>query len=184
MAATGRLLGRRRLEEITVSEIIAEAGVSRASFYIRFESKYAVVGALATAATAEVYEALWKPFLDGEEPLTEAVLVDHWHATLERWGERRAVLVAAAASWRADPRAIDEWRELWAAYASDLRAFIERARARDHASDGIDAATLAVLLTWMHENVLYLAFTGTAPEFADHDQLARAQAGVWLRLIC
>lgn len=181
LSATTRLLGQRRLEEITVSDIIEAAGVSRATFYIYFESKYAPVAALAEQITEELYVNFWKPFIDGEEAPSRAGLRDHMHQTLMRWNEDQAVLVAAAAAWRADPAAIDQWRELWTRYVADTRRLIERTRARGQAPDGLDAGMLAATLTWMNESILYLAFTND--EFGDHAKLAETQAGIWLRSI-
>jgi TetR/AcrR family transcriptional regulator, ethionamide resistance regulator len=181
LSATTRLLDHRRLEEITVSDIIEAAGVSRATFYIYFESKYGPVAALAEKITEELYVNFWKPFIDSEEPASRAGLRHHMRQTLTRWNEDQAVLVAAAAAWRADPAAIDQWRELWTRYVADTRTLIERTRARGQAPDGLDAGMLAALLTWMNENVLYLAFTN--PGFADHEKLAETQAGIWLRSI-
>jgi AcrR family transcriptional regulator len=180
LAATERLLGEQHLEDLTVSDVIEAAGVSRATFYIYFESKYGPVAALAESITEDLYEHFWKPFIDGEETPAREVLRNHMRETLNHWAENRAVLVAAAAAWRADPAAIDQWRELWTRYIGDTQAFIERARGDRERGD---AAMLATLLTWMNENILYLAFTGAAPAFSDLEHLADTQAGVWLRAI-
>src|SRR6202022_4529566 len=45
--AAERLLGKTRLDELTVVDVIEEAGISRASFYVHFECKHAAVAALA-----------------------------------------------------------------------------------------------------------------------------------------
>lgn len=171
------------MEEITVLDVIAHAEVSRASFYIYFESKYAPLAALATEVTDRIYEGYWAPFFNGRESPTLEHYTEHWLQTLAVWETHEAVLVSAAAAWRADPAAIDGWRALWARYVEDNRQFIERVRARGDAPDGLDARALAASLTWMSENALYLAFTGAAPELGDRRVLAETQSAIWFRSI-
>jgi AcrR family transcriptional regulator len=60
LAAAERLLAERRLDELTVVELIQEAGVSRASFYVHFECKQAAVAALAQSVMEEIHD-LWHP---------------------------------------------------------------------------------------------------------------------------
>jgi AcrR family transcriptional regulator len=183
LGATERLLADRRLDEITVLDVIEAAGVSRASFYIYFESKNGAVAALAEEVTAKIYDELWEPFVTGEEPPSEELLTQHWLETLALWREHEAVLVAAAQAWRADPAAFYQWGAVWARYVNDTRAYIDRARAAGDAPNELDAGTLASALIWLNENALYMAFTETAPELADDERLARTMAGIWMRAI-
>jgi AcrR family transcriptional regulator len=183
LEATERLLQERPVHELTVLALCEAAGVSRASFYIYFESKYAPVAALAEQVTDTIYRDHWEPFLGGAESPTLENYTDHWRQTTALWERHRAVLVAAAAAWRAEPAATDGWRALWTTYIGLNRGFIERAQARGDAPAELDAATLAASLTWMAENALYLAFTETAPEFLDHERLTQAHCGIWYRAI-
>jgi AcrR family transcriptional regulator len=182
LAATERLLEQRRLDEITVLDVIEAAGVSRATFYIYFESKNAAIAALAEDVTETIYRDLWGPFITGEEPPSEALLTEHLQQTLAIWREHQAVLVAAAEAWRADPAVFYQWGALWKRYVQDMRAYIERARAGGTAPSELDAEALASLLIWLNENALYLAFTQTAPEL-DDERLAPTLAGIWMRAI-
>jgi AcrR family transcriptional regulator len=163
--------------------VIEAAGVSRATFYIYFESKHATVAALAEAVMEPLYANLWVPLLTSAEPTWEALLADHWIKTLAFWREHQAVLVATAEAWRANPAALPQWGAIWSRYVEDIRAYIERARAAGDAPTELDAEALASLLVWMNENALYLAFTGEAPELADEKRLATTMSGVWMRSI-
>jgi AcrR family transcriptional regulator len=183
MAATEQLLAEKRLEEITVLDVIECAGVSRASFYIYFESKYAPLAALAEEVADKLYNVYWAEYLAGDESPTPEAYTNHWRQTVAVWSEHRAVLVAAAAAWRADPSAIEGWATLWNRYVGDNEAFIERARTRGEAPPGLNARALAASLCWMSENALYLAFTDAAPEFHDHERLAQVQSMIWHRAI-
>jgi AcrR family transcriptional regulator len=183
LVATERLLADRPLDEITVADVVDGAGVSRATFYIYFESKNAAVAALAEDVTGKIYQDLWEPFLSGAEQPSESLLTAHFLDSLALWREHRDVLAAAAGAWRADPNAFYQWGALWSRYAADLRSFIERECAAGEAPGDLDAGTLAATLVWFDETAFYLAVTDGAPELADDDRLARTIAGVWMRAI-
>jgi AcrR family transcriptional regulator len=183
LEATERLLGERQLDEITVFDVIAAAGVSRATFYLYFESKNAAVATLAEEVTARIYADLWQPFITGVEAPSEALLTRHFVETMALWREHRAVLMAAAGAWRADPDAFYQWGAMWTRYVEDATAYIERAREAGLAPAGLDAGALAATLIWLDESAFYLAFTGGSPELRDDALLAATLAGVWMRAI-
>jgi AcrR family transcriptional regulator len=178
-----RLLGERPLEEITVFDVIAEAGISRATFYLYFESKNAAVATLAEEVTSTIYAEKWQPFITGVEPPSEALLTEHFEETIAIWRQHRAVLMAAAGAWRADPDACSQWGAMWSRYVEDTTAYIERARATGLAPPGLDARTLAATLVWLDEAVLYLALTDGSADVRDDEKLAPTLAGVWMRAI-
>jgi AcrR family transcriptional regulator len=157
--------------------------VSRATFYIYFESKASAVASLAEAVTEKIYADLWGPFMTGEEPPSHALLTQHWIASLALWREHQAVLVPAAEAWRADPTSFDQWGAVWRRFVDDTRALIERARAAGQAPAELDAESLAGVLVWMNENALYLAFSQSATGLAADELLAETIAGVWMRAI-
>jgi len=97
-----------------------DRGVSRATFYIYFESKYGPVAALAEEVTEEIYETLWKPFVSGEETPSGRLVRDPCGDDSALGGAPR-VLVAAGSAWRADPAGIDQWRALWNRYVGTCR---------------------------------------------------------------
>jgi AcrR family transcriptional regulator len=181
--ATGELLRDCRLEELTVVHVIEAAGVSRPTFYLNFESKHAVVATLAEHALNEIYEQLWGPWLEGEEPSTTPMMIEHYLKTFARWRRDSAVLVAAAQGWRSDPVAYAAWGECWQQYVSITAGYIERARIGGMAPADPDAETLASVLVWLSETLLYLAFSDSVPELVADRSLAAAMATVWLRSI-
>jgi AcrR family transcriptional regulator len=183
LSATERLLAGRRLDDLTVVDIIEEAGISRATFYLYFESKHAPVAALAQAVLDELDEELWAAWLAGDEPATESVMADHWLQTIKRWRENEVVLISAAHGWRTQPEAYARWGATFQRYVARVGQYIERARAVHGAPSDLDVRTLAAMLTWLNECTIYMAFTGQAPELADDEQLAKTLAGVWMRAI-
>ena len=58
LSATERLLASSRLDELTVVDLIEDAGISRASFYVHFECKHAAVAALAENAMEQIHDRL------------------------------------------------------------------------------------------------------------------------------
>jgi TetR/AcrR family transcriptional regulator, ethionamide resistance regulator len=183
LSATERLLADRRLEDLTVVDIIEAAGISRATFYLYFESKHAPVAALAQEVLDGLDEELWAAWLAGDEPATESVMAEHWLQTIKRWRQHQVVLISAAHGWRTQPDAYARWGATFQRYVARVVQYIEQARARHGAPSDLDASTLAAMLTWLNESSIYMAFTGQAPELADDEQLARTLAGVWMRAI-
>src|SRR3954454_15051091 len=61
--ATEELLTTRRFDEIAVADVLAAAGVSRASFYFYFESKHAVLAELVRDAVGAGHQAA-RPWLE------------------------------------------------------------------------------------------------------------------------
>jgi TetR/AcrR family transcriptional regulator, ethionamide resistance regulator len=183
LSATERLLSERRLDDLTVVDIVEEAGISRATFYVYFESKHAPVAALAQEVLAELTEELWGAWLAADEPATESLMADHWLQTIARWREHQDVLVAAAHGWRTQPEAYALWGATLQRLVARVADWIERARAVHSAPAGLDASALAAALMWLDESAIYMAFTGQAPELADDAMLAKTLAGVWMRAI-
>jgi len=183
LAAIEGLLEERSIEQIPVQEVIEAAGVSRATFYIYFESKQAAVAALAVMVVQRIYDDLWQPFILGTEPPSEALMADHILASLSLWRRHSAVMLAAAGAWRADPVAFSQWGELWSSFVADMRDYVERARANHGAPSDLDAGTLAAMLVWFDETVFYQALSGATSELCNDEQVARTLSGIWMRTI-
>lgn len=181
--ATERLLATRRFSDLSVADILAEAGVSRASFYFYFASKYAALSAVSERAIDDVYAVSqsWLQRADGEPPLS--ALEEAMHGALTQWRTHGPVLRAVVEATVSAPQIDALWHRLIGRFVSAATAQIERERDAGVAPDGMDAQTLAAMLTWMTERALYLAVSASAPQFADEDRLAQTLAGVWWRAI-
>src|ERR1700757_1430011 len=109
--ATEELLDEVPLQDLSVAQIISRAGVSRATFYFYFSSKYAVVSGLLARVMDEIYDVM-QPFVRRQgsgsavavEPLRESLT-----AAAEVWCAHRAPLRAVMEHWHAVP----ELRTLW-----------------------------------------------------------------------
>jgi AcrR family transcriptional regulator len=78
IAAARKVFVKKGYARATIGEIITAAGVSRATLYLHFDSKFALLA----AAT----EKLWEEATDGARQLTDVLMGDD-QADLRRWVE-------------------------------------------------------------------------------------------------
>ncbi len=182
--AAERLMAERSFAELSVADILKEAGVSRASFYFYFASKYALLAALTEHVVDEIYDATqtWLHRADGEPPY--AALHAAMRAVLALWRTHGPVLRAMVESGPADPGTAAAWQRLTGRFTDAATEQIERERAAGIApADGPPARSLAAMLTWMTERCLYLALSDAEPAFAADRQLVETLTSVWWRAI-
>jgi AcrR family transcriptional regulator len=172
LRATGELLQDTPLADVAVRDILERAGVSRATFYFYFASKYAPVAALFRGILEDVL----------------AVFDRHWAAT-EGADPRRGLRDALAASYAlfaanapllravADARADPEVGEAFHAMIDRLIATAEAKIARESAAG--DPHALAAAMIWMNERCFYLHSLGAGSPWADDDEMLDALAAVW-----
>lgn len=162
LAAAERLLEERPLNELSVADIIAGAGISRTTFYSHFASKTAVVGEGLRRITDELMVAV-DPFFthSGANPETAIRL------SLEKWIElsvaHRALVRAASEEWPHDEELRRLWFEMLASFIEGTARVIRAARRRGEAPPGADPELLASCLMWTYERVLHVALVGEAP---------------------
>ena len=153
LAGTRRLLaGGGPVASLSVDRIVAEAGVSRATFYVCFPDKHAVVGQLAQESLSwreHVHaEVLADPGLTRKR-LDELLLtiVRHWHAD-------REVLGAIIELAEHDPAIRTAWRgaitEIADQAAEQFR--IRGRRSRDRLDN---PEAVAAVFTWMLERACH-----------------------------
>ena len=181
--ATERLLARRRFSDLSVADILGEAGVSRASFYFYFASKYELLSAVSERAVDEVY-AVTQTWLhrSGSEPPLDA-LRTAMRGAVSRWSAHGPVLRAVVESSASAPEIDAQWKRLMARFTAAAAEQIDRERAAGVAPAGMDSRALGALLTWMTERALYLMVSGGESEFADSGALVETLAGLWWRAI-
>jgi AcrR family transcriptional regulator len=161
LEATERLLRERPFAELSVSDILEAAGVSRTSFYAHFASRTAVLTACLRRVVGELAVAV-DPFLSAAETEpAEAIRV-----SLERWvavaAQHGPLLRTASEEWPHDEQLRELWFAVMAAFSAGTAAVIERARASGAAVPGADAEALATCLMWGCERVLHVSLVGDA----------------------
>ena len=129
------LLGSKGLGEITIDELASGAGISRSTFYFYFDSKEAVLRALASRIDAEIRESA-APFFESDRVLTEPEVRAAVRGYLARWKAKGNVLRASAALEATDPEMRAFWFDLSDGMVSAAAAGVERARAAGMLPDG------------------------------------------------
>lgn len=173
--AVRELLTQRRLDELTVNEIVERAEISRPTFYSHFETKYSVVAALVEEMGETVYDH-WRPVFAGEGPLTEAEVYDVALATLARWRERGALFAATVEGWHSDQEIHDAWNDVLERFNVALAARLARWRPLQPQ----DAMVVPAMVSFF-ERCVYLAVSvPDSPLGTSDEELARMLASVWV----
>jgi AcrR family transcriptional regulator len=184
------LLRERTFESLSVAEIIAAAGVSRASFYFYFAGKQAALAELVRRAVGAGHQAAqtWTQSAPagrsapaapdaGVDP--RAALRAGIDAGATLWLDNAGVLRAIVESWGSDP----QLRELWLGQmATFTTAAAERIQADPEAMRrlaGTDVTAVAASLTWLGERLYYLAACAVPP-FDDRAVLVDTLHHVWI----
>jgi AcrR family transcriptional regulator len=180
--ATRRLLASRNFDEISVADILGEAGVARGSFYFYFSRKQDVLAELVRAAIAggQVAGRTW---LDHEGAGDRRAAVRRSIADgAKLWAEQAPVLRAVVENSHTDPELARLWRGLMAQFTATTVERIEADRAAGAITTELDSTTLAATLTWLGERLYYLAALGEPP-FDDQDKLVDALTHAWLAML-
>jgi TetR/AcrR family transcriptional regulator, ethionamide resistance regulator len=183
LTATAELLRDRPLESLTALEVIQRAGVSRSAFYMHFASKHAAVAALADEFLADVYDRLWRRSIESVRPLDPPGTPEHFLETIVSWRQYRFALIAAAEGWRTAPAVYGSWGVRMQSIVDAMAVHIEHAREAGSAACDPDAVTLAELLVWLTETMIYLSLSGRARDLDDDRLLAETMSAVWARAV-
>jgi len=178
-AATERLLGRMSLNDISVARIIDEAGVSRATFYFYFSSKFAVIAALLAAVMDEIVESV-RPFLERDESTPPDVsLRESFDAGTTVWAEHRLLLRAVSEHWHAVPELRELWNELWGRSIDLTAELLDRERKRGLAPPGPDSRQLSAALLWGAERAIYVAGLDSNDELPGEKAIVESLVTIW-----
>ncbi len=180
-AAAEQLLANEPLHDLSVAQIIAEAGISRATFYFYFSSKFAVVVGLLAQVMEEIFEVV-QPFVDRQDDVEPAAAL-------------RESLTAAVALWARhqpgaarDPRALEHDRRSSvncgsassSRFTDALGAEIERERKiRPCQPERRQLAPSRRPCCGAPSACLYVAGLGVDPNFSDESAALEPLMAVW-----
>jgi AcrR family transcriptional regulator len=157
--ATERLLAQRPFSELSVNDVIDEAGISRTSFYAHFDSRTAVIAECLRRVMGQIAVAV-DPFLAESEADPEAAI----RANIRRWvavaREHGAVLRTVSEVWPHDERLRELWFSIMARFTAGTARVIVKARDLGQAPAGADPEPLSACLMWGYERVLQVATAG------------------------
>ncbi|MGQ0624013.1 MAG: TetR/AcrR family transcriptional regulator [Sporichthyaceae bacterium] len=182
-AATERLLSTTTARELSVAQMIEEAGVSRGTFYHYFSSKWEVINSLAMTAMAEMFDRVQQFVQDDESVPRHEALQRSIREGAAVWGRNRAVLRAMFEHWREVPELRAMQLSLLEPFRRSIAAELERERAEGLAPPGADANQLVGALLWSTWISLYLAGLSDVEHPANEEVAAEVLIDIWMRTI-
>jgi TetR/AcrR family transcriptional regulator, ethionamide resistance regulator len=177
--ATERLLAEMPLHDLSVAQIIAAAGISRATFYFYFSSKFAVVSGLLARVMEEIFTVV-SPFTARDEAIPpEEALENSLSAAVVLWASHRPALRAVHEHWNTT----DELRTLWIGvvnrFTEAIAGEIDRERSAGLARGGADSRQIAASCLWGTESVLYVAGLGVDANLPDEESALAPLMAIW-----
>jgi AcrR family transcriptional regulator len=167
--ATEKLLAEYPFADLSVAQIIAEAGLSRASFYHYFSSKLGVVAGLLISVMDEVFQAaspfIIRPGLSPTESLRASI-----RGALELWKQHRVLLRVTMENWPSSEELEAQWRNAMNSFAEAIADEIDEQREAGVLPEGLPSFELATALVWSTERCLYIA--GRQTDVASTDETA------------
>src|SRR5690348_8233194 len=107
--ATEKLLAEYSLRDLSVAQIIGEAGVSRATFYFYFGSKFSVAASLLGRITDETFD-LVQPYVSGDQTAPpDELLARSLQAAVDIWERHRPTLRATMEHWSTNDEIGRQW---------------------------------------------------------------------------
>jgi TetR/AcrR family transcriptional regulator, ethionamide resistance regulator len=176
-----QLLAAKPLTDITIDELSNGAGISRSSFYFYFDSRAAVIGALADRTSGELSQAVRAALAPTSSPRDAVTALNH--TLLARWRDDGPLMRAMDALAESD----DELRDFWRGVSNDVvtqtARSIETERASGRALPGPPGAMdLATALTNMYWRCGQQASLQPESE-ADDERLIETLTAITLRAI-
>jgi TetR/AcrR family transcriptional regulator, ethionamide resistance regulator len=172
--AAEALLEERAVEPVTVEQIAAGAGISRASLYFYFGSKQEVV----TALVARTMEAIQRDAdllaAELDVPAKETI-ARSIHRIEKQWLEHGVVMRAAVDNAPLNPEVREIWRGTIDLYIGLLGEVLVRAGLPDDGSP-TGARALAKGLSWMGERNFYIA---SATSKAEVRRVGETVISIW-----
>lgn len=181
--ATEKLLAEQSLQDLSVAQIIAEAGLSRATFYFYFGSKFSVAAKLLANITDEIFEFV-QPYASrtpAEEP--REALAQSLQAAIEIWERHRPTLRATMQHWSTNEEIGRQWVAGIELFTGAVAEQIEGDRHAGLAPPGPDARQLAAALLWGTQHCLYAAGLGVDADLDGERGAFEVLMTMWSRSI-
>jgi len=176
LVATASLLANRQFGDLSVSDILSAAGVSRGTFYFYFDGKHDALAELVKRAVAQGHDAA-SPWLGNPADKVTALRTGTT-AGAQRWMANAPILRAIVENWRSDPRLAALWLEQMQTFTDAAVAQIKVDPVAVKRLVGVDVIALASSLTWLSERAYYLAAIGIPP-FDNQDTVVDTLVHIW-----
>jgi TetR/AcrR family transcriptional regulator, ethionamide resistance regulator len=178
LAATDELLADRPLSAITVRDILERAGVSRASFYFYFASKYAAAAALLARVGEEADSRFAATWAQRDRVAPRDAVRASLQELFDTWDRHTHLLVAAQEAGPEAAELFTVWQGFMAAFVERYAQHVGEERGAGRAVDGPDARELSCALAWMDERALHRYATDAGAP--DREAIIDALTFVWM----
>jgi AcrR family transcriptional regulator len=182
-AALESLLSRVPLQGISVADIIAEAGVSRATFYLYFSSRYDVLASLLDRVMDEIYATMRPLVMPDDRDQSVAEVRRTLEAGTALWAGHRNVLRAAHEHWQDTPELRARWRDVIERFTMALAAQIDRGRKAGVVPPGPPSRPLAAALLWGSDRCFYVGGLGADADVPAEQELVEPLTALWIGAI-
>ena len=180
--ATERVLADTPFHKVTIDQIVAEAGVSRGTFYAYFSSKGEVVAELLGRIMQQMY-GLLDPLLvqvvqgeanESRRPALAAVL----NESAALWTLHRPVFHATHDNWHSTLELRVKWLDLVEQFTDAIAEWLMSGSRYDEAAMHKARQRSAALL-WASEHLLYLAGTDADADLRSEDDIVETLVLMW-----
>ncbi len=164
LGAVERLLeGGESYTELSVERLVAEAGISRSTFYVYFEDKGDLLRALTEDVVVEVGQAgrVWWE-LPPDAPKQE--IRDALKQVFNTYRSHGAVFGAVVDTAAYDPGVRNQFGALVLGLISELATHIREGQEQGYVKQGLDPDRTAAWLTWMAERGLHQLVAAASEE--------------------
>ena len=180
--ATERVLADTPFHKVTIDQIIAEAGVSRGTFYAYFSSKGEVVAELLGRIMQQMY-GLLDPFLvhlaQGEtNESRRAALAAVLNESAALWTLHRPVFHATHDNWHSTLELRVKWLDLVEQFTEAIAERLLSGSRHDEAATH-NARQRSAALLWASEHLLYLAGTDVDADLRSEDDIVETLVLMW-----
>lgn len=177
--ATEKLLAKHDFADISVSQIIQRAGISRATFYHYFSSKLGIVAGLLARVMDEMFDTA-SPFLshEGAATITDSIRIA-MRDSMDIWAEHRILLRTVMENWASDPELEAQWFGVISRFADGVAMEIDQQRSLGNLPPGRPSRELSAALCWGSERCFYIAGRGLDPALADEHTAVETLVTLW-----
>lgn len=183
LGALERILVDTALHEVSVAQILEEAGVSRGAFYSYFESKFEAAGALLAQVMDDVYEQ-FRPFVDLDPDADpRETLREVLRPSIAMWTSHGAIARTTHQYWNSVPELGHQWLAAMERFTTGVAAAIDRAREAGVVPAGEDSRKIAAAGLWASEQLAFVVNTGSSVDLPDLESTYVSAMNMWTGLL-
>jgi AcrR family transcriptional regulator len=179
LVATEQILSEAPLHDVSVARIMAEAEVSRATFYSYFASKFEVLAGLLELVMDDMYDLVRQFVVRAPGRSRASAIREMLVETTQLWSRHRAVFRATHEHWHAVPELRTQWLRVMERFTDAVALELDREIESGAAPRGIDTRQRAAGVLWASEQLLYIAATGADADLPNEPAILETLLALW-----